>query len=222
MENKLQMFIKIVKGNVPRNDLNKKLLEMLLQKQEELGEDPTDEECEAAVCQAFREHLRVNLEPKWDAHPSNAEEDIEDNKTDALIHNDIALVREVFNDMGLRFKDYLHKGAHVFSLHVCENGNPLMMKVYLEGTPKLCRMEAIYPFIADRNYVYSLCKTLLHDNYPCQYGTLQYNTLTGKLFYRYSFPMTHGLYEDDFRQIFLAIVKSAMESYDTVRKYAIL
>ena len=49
MKNKMQEFIEEIEAKTDRNELDDKLLEMLLQKQEELGENPSDEEAEEAV-----------------------------------------------------------------------------------------------------------------------------------------------------------------------------
>lgn len=50
---------------------------------------------------------------------------------------------------------------------------------------------------------------------------MQYDARDGGLSYRYSFPITHGLYKDDFRTVFVAIIASANASYDVVKQYAV-
>ena len=224
MKNKMQEFISEIEAKTDRNELDDKLLEMLLQKQEELGESPSDEEAEEAVRQVIREHLMYALRQKFmeGKHSDEDEEDDLDNSgtTDDL-EDEISLVREVFNKMDLRFRDYHHqKGVHAFELGIRENGKQLRMKVYLESDPKVCRIDAVYPFTADREFAYPLCEKLLEENYPRRYGALEYDARDGELAYRYSFPITHGLYKDDFKTIFLTVIKSAMTSFDTVKQYA--
>ena len=220
MENKLEMFIRVVERRAAEDELEAKLLAILLRKQAELGSAPSDEEAEDAVNQAFREHLEKNLRPMlMDKNHSffDADDDSEEN-----IGEEIILVRDVFEDMGLHFQDYCHqKGVHAFRLGVCEDDKCLRMKVYLESFPKVCRVDAIYPFIAEQEFTYPLCEKLLEESYPRRFGALQYNASNKELSYRYSFPITHGMYKDDFQLVFLAVVKSAIESFDTVKQYAI-
>lgn len=222
MNNKMQEFIEEIKAKTDRNELDDKLLEMLLQKQDELGENPSDEEAEEAVRQVIREHLMFALRQKFmeGKHSEEDDEPENDGATDNL-EDEISLVREVFKKMDLHFRDYHHqRGVHAFELGIRENGKQLRMKVYLESDPKVCRIDAVYPFTADREFAYPLCEKLLEENYPRRYGALEYDARDGELAYRYSFPITHGLYKDDFKTIFLTVIKSAMTSFDTVKQYA--
>ena len=66
-----------------------------------------------------------------------------------------------------------------------------------------------------------LCQKLAAENYQRRYGALQYDASDNELSYRYSFSVKHGLYEDDFRGAFLAVVASAHASYDVVKQYAV-
>lgn len=223
MKNKMQELISELEAKTDRNELDDKLLEMLLQKQEELGVDPSDEEADAAVRQVIKDHLMFALRQKFmgGKYSDGEDDDPENNDLTEDLDTKISLVREVFNDMELHFRDYRHqKGVHAFELGIRENGKQLRMKVYLESDPKVCRIDAVYPFTADREFAYPLCEKLLEENYPRRYGALEYDARDGELAYRYSFPITHGLYKDDFKTIFLTVVKSAMTSFDTVKQYA--
>jgi hypothetical protein len=222
MKNKIQEFIEEIEAKTVRNELDDKLLEMLLQKQEELGENPSDQEAEEAVRQVIREHFMFALRQKFaEGNHSDEDDEPENDSTDIDLEEEISLVREVFKKMDLHFRDYRHqRGVHTFELGIRENGKQLRMKIYLEADPKVCRMDAIYPFTADKEFAYPLCEKLLEENYPRRYGALEYDARDGELAYRYSFPMTHGLYKDDFRTIFLTVIKSAMTSFDTVKQYA--
>ena len=79
----------------------------------------------------------------------------------------------------------------------------------------------MYPFQADREFVYPLCEKLAKENYPRRYGALQYDAEDGELSYRYSFPIRHGLHEDDFVAVLMAVLASAHASFDMVRQYAV-
>ncbi len=225
--NKIQETIEKLEAKPNRSELDDKLLEMLRQKQEELGEDPTEEAVEEGVRQVIKEHFKIALFQKLQDRRNSGDEEDDDDEDDEngdsteTLKDDIRVVREVFRDMDLRFRDYHHqKGVHAFELGVREDGKRLRLKIYLETDPKVCRIDAMYPFTADQTFAYPLCEMLLKENYPRRYGALQYDARDGELSYRYSFPITHGLHRDDFQTIFLAVIKSAMTSFDTVRLYA--
>lgn len=215
--NKLQEAIRKIKADTDRNELQEKLLQMLLDKEEMLGADITDEEADEAVKDVIKEHLLYALR-KAAAEPGNSEddgwdEDMEDNKK---------VIHRVFREMDLHYWDHVHqKGVHAFELGVSSKGKNLRVKVYLETSPKVCRIDAVFPFVADQDLAYPLCEKLLAESFPRRYGALQYDARDGELSYRYSFPITHGLHEDDFRTVFTAVVASAIASYDVVRQYAV-
>lgn len=224
MKNKIQELIEEIEAKTDRNELDDKLLEMLLQKQDDLGENPSDEEADEAVRQVIAEHFMFALRQKFmgSKHLGDDEDDDpEDDNVTEDMKEEINLVREVFKNMDLHFRDYHHqKGVYAFELGIREDGKRLKMKVYLEADPKVCRIDAVYPFTADREFAYPLCEKLLEENYPRRYGALEYDARDGELAYRYSFPIIHGLHEDDFTTIFLTVIKSAMTSFDTVKQYA--
>lgn len=101
-----------------------------------------------------------------------------------------------------------------------KNGR-ISVKVFVETDPKVCRIDAIYPFRADPTYDYLLSYKFLKENYPRRYGALQYDDRDGEVSYRYSYSIEHGLYKDDFFRIFLAVLRSASDSHDMVRKYCV-
>ena len=55
--NKLQEAIAKLEADMDRSELNERLLQMLLEKQKELGCDISDEEAEEAAGEVFKEHL---------------------------------------------------------------------------------------------------------------------------------------------------------------------
>lgn len=193
--------------------MEQELLDQLLQKQMELGDNPSDEEedqaladiVKALLLEALGEHMNASHEDNWD-------DEMEENAD---------IVRSVFDSMELHYRDYTHQpGVHAFELGTSNKGKRLRLKVYLEASPKVCRIDAILPFQADAALAYPLCEKLLQENYPRRYGALQYDARDGELSYRYSFPITHGLHRDDFQTIFLAVIASAHASYDVVRQYS--
>ncbi len=215
--NKLRELIEKLEMDTDRSELNEKLLQMLLEKEQELSPDPSEEEVEQAVKQVISEHLMYALKRKL----SNKDSEGKDT-WDEDMDNNMQIVRNVFDDMDLHYRDYVHqKGVRAFELGVTNAGKLLRMKVYLESSPKVCRIDAVYPFQAEQVFAYPLCEKMAAENFPRRYGALQYDERDCELSYRYSFPITHGLHEDDFKTVFLAVVTSANASYDVVKQYAI-
>lgn len=95
------------------------------------------------------------------------------------------------------------------------------MRLCVEALPKVCRIDAIYPIAADKIYDYLLCKAIAKENYPRRFGSLQYDEHDGEVSYRYSYPIGHGVYKDDLKQIFLAVISSAVDSYTEVKKHCV-
>ena len=212
--NKLREAIAKLESRDTLSERETLLLEMLRQKEEELGAAPDDRQVETAIRQVILAHLTKTV--KNSASHCEEEEIWNDNLEEATL-----TIRRVFEEMELHYREYEHqKNVHAFELGLSAKGNTLRAKVYLEAEAEVCRIDAIYPFQADRAFVYPMCEKLAQENYPRRFGALQYDARDGELSYRYSFPITHGLQEDDFRKVFLAVVASANASYDTVRQYA--
>jgi len=95
------------------------------------------------------------------------------------------------------------------------------VKVYLESDPKVCRIDAVFPFQAEREFAYPMCEKLMKENYTRRFGALQYDERDGELSYRYSFPIRHGLQEDDFQTVLMAVMASAYASYDVIKLCAV-
>lgn len=216
--NKLQEAIAKLEADEQRGELNDRLLEMLLEKQKELGSDISDEEAEAAADEVFKAHL---MEALKSVLPHMEEEEDEDT-WDETMEDAMDVVHRVFRKRNWKYRDYVHqKGVRAFELGIRENGKLLRMKVYLEASPRVCRIDAVYPFQAEREFIYPLCEKLMKENYPRRFGALQYDERDSELSYRYSFPIRHGLHEDDFQMAFMAVMASAHASYDAVRQYAV-
>lgn len=216
--NKLQENIEKLLRKPDRDELDERLLQMLQRKALELGRDPTEAETEAALGEVLKDHLRFALSRKL--AQAMLEDDTEDCWDEEMDEN-ADTVRSVFQEMDLRFWDYAHqKNVRAFELGISEGGMRLRMKVYLEADPRVCRIDAIYPFQADTELLYPLCQALMAENYPRRFGALQWDPEDGELSYRYSFPISRGLSTEDFRNLFIAVSTSAIASYDTVKQYA--
>ena len=214
--NKLQEVIAKLEADMNRSELNERLLQMLLEKQQELGDDISDEEAEEAAGEVFKEHL---LEALRSVVPNVEVEEEEWNET---MEEAMEVIHRVFRKRNWKYHDYTHqKGVKAFEMGIRENGKLLHVKVYLESSAKVCRIDAVYPFQAEREFAYPLCEKLVKENYPRRFGALQYDERDGELSYRYSFSIRHGLYEDDFQNLLMAVMASAYASYDVVKQYAV-
>lgn len=215
--NKLQDMIATLEADQDRGEWNDRLLEKLLEKQRELGDDISEEEAEEAVGEIVKEVLQEALQ---DAIPELNEASDEDwNET---MQEAAEVVHRLFRKKNWKYRDYIQqKGVRAFELGLRENGKLLRVKVYLEAAAKVCRIDAVYPFQAEREFVYPLCERLAKENYPRRFGALQYDAEDGELSYRYSFPIRHGLHDDDFRAVFMAVMASAHASFDVVKQYAV-
>jgi len=211
--NKLQEMIVELEENVHRSDLEDKLLQALKNKEQAIGEDTTDEQIEEEIGQVIMEQMIGMLTADTPDSDPESNPDLEDS---------IQVVRKVFADKDLHYQEYQHqKGVRAFMLNMTSKGRKLHVKVYLEAFPKVCRIDAIYPFVADAALVYPLCEKMLQENYPRRFGALQYDSRDGELSYRYSFPITHGLHEDDFRTVLMAVLATADSSFEAVRQFAV-
>ena len=211
--NKLQAEIEKLETNEERSEMDELMLHLLYERASELGDDPSEEEVEESLTQARTEFIMHILRSKRAVEEDVWDEDMREN---------MALIRSIFDDMEVRYREFTpQSGVYAFELGLTTNGKKLQLKVYLEEDPRVCRIDAVYPFQADPEFVYPLCVKLVSENYSRRYGALQYDESDNELSYRYSFSVKQGMHEDDFRSAFLAVVASAHASYDVVKQYAV-
>lgn len=212
MANKLQKTIEQMQNDPDRSDELDGLLELLKEKQAELGDDITDEQANEAIQQCLKEHLaKAFREAKESSEISE-----EDGTFMAEAKN---AVKEFFADEGLHYSENQERSdLAVFELGLGLSGCHLRMKVYIEGDPKVCRIDAILPIVADSIYDYVLCAKIAKENYARRYGVMHYDENDGEISYRYSFPIGHGLHVDDLKSIFLAVASSASNGFSEIKK----
>ena len=214
---KLQEIIATLEADDDRGELNDRLLQMLRKKQQELGDDVSNEKAEDATAEIVAK-LLMEVLGNGVPDPEQADGDV----WNETMQEAIAVVHRVFRKKNWKYRDYTQqKGVKAFELSLREDGKLLRVKVYLEAITKVCRIDAVYPFQAEWEFVYPLCEKLVKENYPCGYGALQYDAEDGELNYRYSFLIHHGLHEDDFMIVLMAIMASAHASYDVVKQYVV-
>lgn len=216
--NKLQEAINKLKEEANQSEEHEELLAMLQKKEQELGSEPSEEEVDQAIKQVISEHLAYVLKNRLSRETGPDEDDAWDENMD----DNMEIIHSVFREMDLHYRDYIHqKGVRAFELGVSNKGKSLRMKVYLESVARVCRVDAIFPFQADRAFEYPLCDKMASENYPRRFGALQRDPKDGELSYRYSFPILRGLDEETFRTVFMAVIASAFASYDVIKQYAV-
>ena len=228
MMNKIEKMIADLEEKSCHDEKDEKKLEILRRKQEELGESPSDVEVDIAMRAFINEYFRYVIHQKGQHINSDEEANTDDNAPDNTdepiifsdIGNAIQVVRSVFHNMDLRFRDFQNEDVHIFELGIRDHGKNLRVKIYLEAELEMCRIEASYPFIVDREIAYPLCEKLAEENYCRRYSALQYDARDGELSCRYSFPIMHGLHDDEFLMAFLVVTTDAFKSYDAVKQYA--
>lgn len=131
------------------------------------------------------------------------------------------VVREYLDGKQMNYREFsIQEDIQTFELHLTSEGKGVLVKVFLQSDPEICRIDCIYPFRADKDFIFPLCEKMMAENYPRRFGALQYDASDGELSYRYSFPITHGLHRDDLDMVFRIVVASAFASYEDVRKFA--
>lgn len=212
--NKLSEAITMLEVSNHRSALEERLLDMLYAKEQELGEDISEEEAEKVVLQVRKDLL-------MSAVRSNQAAEIEEEWDDNMKMS-IAVIRDIFEEMEIHYHEYVPRsGVYAFEMGVTTDSKSFRIQIYLEDQPRVCRIDAVYPFQAEPEFVYPLCEQMVKQNYPKRYGALQYDELDGELSYQYTFLTTHGLNKDDFRTAFMAVVASANDSFDVVKQYAV-
>lgn len=131
------------------------------------------------------------------------------------------VVREYLDGKQMNYREFsIQEDIQTFELHLTSEEKGVLVKVFLQSDPAICRIDCIYPFRADKDFIFPLCEKMMAENYPRRFGALQYDASDGELSYRYSFPITHGLHRDDFDMVFMIVVASAFASYEDVRRFA--
>ena len=134
---------------------------------------------------------------------------------------EIDQIRNILHEIGLHFCDFeIKEGVHAFESPLCVDKKWLVVKLYVESDPKMLRMDVTYPFFAKKTLAPFLCEKLIKENYPRRFGALLYDESDGELVYQYNLPMVLGLHKDEFLAVFMALTKGALDSYDTVFRYA--
>ena len=140
---------------------------------------------------------------------------------DKTVEDNLMLIRDILDHMEVPYREYMpRRDTYAFKFNVTIDRKKLHMKVCLEFRPGLCRIDAVYPFRADPEYIDPLFSQLAKENCSGHYAVLRYDASNRKMFYQYCLSTVCGLQKGDFCNAFVATVLSALASYDTVKRYA--
>lgn len=208
-ENRIQRLIQKLRGNGSCSAAAEEMIQKLEKKQEELGEHATD----AQVTQAIRECAF------GDDESAMALLHKMDQEADSFLKQADADVRAFFDRHQLHYIQRVSEAdISIYEMRFSKKHISYIVRVALESRPKACRIDVVYPFSAEKIYEYPLCKALAKENFRYRFGAWQYDERDGEVSFRYSYSISHGIYEDDLQNIFGAMLKVVEECYDVILK----
>lgn len=204
---------KFLQANGGRED---DIVTALRAKREELGEDAPEEVVQGALSECMMTHLD-------DVTAMSAEDGdsgiVLSDEQKAYMERSMAAVRKFLDDNGWHYS--VRSGRpdiSVFELGFNVENINLRMRIHVEADPDVCRIVAVLPVTAEPVYEYPLCLVLAKKNYPKRFGAFKYDERDGEISYEYSFLIGSGIIPDDMDNYFHAVVSSAVNGYDDIRK----
>ena len=194
------------------------LIQALMAKRDELGEDASEEE----VADALTKLLKAHLSSMFGGASDDSEPVELSEEASAYMDESRGAVRKFLDDNSWHYSEQTPRlDLTIFELGFNVRGVNLRVKIYVENNPNVCRISAILPITAEPTYEYPLCKVLASENYPKRFGAYKYDERDGELEYEYTFPIGHGVYQDDLELCFNAVVTSAVSGYEDIRKCSV-
>lgn len=207
-------LIKQLKNGEERSDKTDSVIRRIETKEVQLGEYATGEQVEDAAAECFAEEIAGSLGFLTDVNPREDSQEFMESASDA--------VAAFFDQHSWHYSKVISRPELVmyqleFSLQKCS----LTMKVCVEASPRVCRIDAVLPITADKTYEYLLCEAIVKINYDKRFGAFHYDESDGEVSYRYSFPIAHGVYMDELEQVFLAVQHTAASNYAEILKHCV-
>lgn len=185
----------------------------LQQKQEELGADASEEDIAKAIQECFVEHLMGAIS---DGEDTNIV--LEKEEAEKLLQSR-ETVREFLSDNEWHFSEReLRPDLTLFELGFNVQNVSIRIRIHVEAKPDVCRISAFLPITADQTYEYPLCSAMAKENYQKRFGSFKYDERDGEVSYEHSFLIKKGVDKDELDIYFHAVVSSAAEGYDVIRK----
>lgn len=208
-ENRIQRLIQKLRGNGSCSAAAKEMIQKLEKKQEELGEHATDAQMTQAIreCAFGDDESAMALLHKMDHGTEQFLERAEADVIAFLEKHQLHYVRRA-----------PEQAIVIYELPFRTKNINYLVRVILEAEAKACRIDAVYPFSAEKIYEYPLCRAIAKENFRYRYGALQYDERDGEISFRYSYSISHGVYEDELGRSFECVLRSAENSYAVVQK----
>ena len=221
-ENRIQRLIQKLRGNGSCSAAAEEMIQKLEKKQEELGEHATDAQMTQAIreCAFGDDESAMALLHKMDHDTVQWKKASIDNPdTEQFLERAEADVIAFFEKHQLHYVRRAPEQAIViYELPFRTKNINYLVRVILEAEAKACRIDAVYPFSAEKIYEYPLCRAIAKENFRYRYGALQYDERDGEISFRYSYSISHGVYEDELGRSFECVLRSAENSYAVVQK----
>lgn len=213
--NKISEWIERLRNNKTLSAQADVLIPRLEAKQAELGDGATEVQVEQALKECFSAYFgeRIGL----------LDDDALSEEEQRFMDESAATVKSFFKELNWSYDELNSVPGNVaYIMGLTVQGNvTLRILVQISALLQVCTINILFPISTDKTYDYLICKAIAGENYLVRYGALQYDATDGEVSYRYSYPITHGLYMDDFRIIFLAMVNSANNFYAEIKKHCI-
>ena len=151
MTNKIREMIEKLEADENRAEGSEKLIQMLKEKEFELGENIPEEVATEVIKKCMLAHL---------AEKSGNPPEEKELSEEEIMHRDhvIAAVKEHFDEKGMLYSTLnVPEGNECFELGVRFRGGNFRARVLIEAKRKVCRIDVIYPVTAEPEYSYALC-----------------------------------------------------------------
>ncbi len=209
--NKLKEMIASLEGE-QQNANARVLLNLLKTKDVQLGENPSEEEVEAAISECLHMHMAASQKTKGNGAAGRADE--------AFLKKASEVVRKYLDNSNLQYRENSSKkDRRSFRLGMKMKHCNLSITISVETNPRTCRVEAVLPITGYDVYDYLFCREICKENFFRRTGALQYDESDGQILYRSSFPIRSGLHQEDLEQVFLETARSAESCYAALRKH---
>ncbi len=196
------------------------MIRTLMEKREELGDSPSRKEVAQAVQSCLKKQESKNFEDEEETNGNNGEDEVilsEEEKE--YMKKATATVKEYLNDNHWRYTiRVLRKKALFFELRFGVKNFQMILRIYVEVDPNICRVEAVLPISADPIYEYPLCKLLEKESYNKLFGSFKYDERDGEITYEHGFLTRNGIDIEDLATYVNVVYTSATSAYNDIRK----
>ncbi|MCB6991977.1 hypothetical protein LI177_00440 [bacterium 210820-DFI.6.37] len=210
---KLDELIEQIQSDSNANESMNGLLDKLVKARDTM-QDPTDADAaEQLLTEVLKEYLGGAL---GDISEENADPE--------YMEKTSAAVEEAFTSQGWSnfSKRSRRNDLMQYELGFNIENTSIRVSVFVEDLPKRIRIHATLPFVGEKTYEYLLSRAIVDANKRFIYGAFSYDQNDGEITYDYSYPITHGFFQDDFLRILHAVIRTSVddEAFSAIKKAA--